>query len=219
MNIAAGCVAVICAFKGSTPLWGLDGYAWCWIFIGIAAVMDFLDGMAARLLGAYSELGKQLDSLCDAVSFGVAPGMMLYNLLSETSTFGWVPFVSLLIPIAGVLRLAKFNIDTRQTTSFIGLPIPANAIFWIGFSAVAMNYGGEMLNWFWILPIVAVESWLMVSPIKLFSLKFKNLGWKGNQWRWLLIVTAVALVASLGVEGLMWLIIAYVIFGLISKGK
>lgn len=219
MNIAAGCMAVISAFKGTSPLWGLTGLEWCYIFIGIAAVMDFCDGMAARLLGAYSDLGKELDSLCDAVSFGVAPAMLVFNLLVCSGAPEWLPYFTLLIPIAGVLRLAKFNIDTRQTSSFIGLPIPANAIFWIGFTAVALSCGVEMLSWYWFIPIVVVESWLMVSPIKLFSLKFKNLKWKGNEWRWILILTAVILICCLGVQGLMWLIVAYVVYGLLSKEK
>lgn len=217
MNIAAGCMAVICAFNGSQPLWGLDGYGWASIFIGIAAVMDFMDGFAARLLHAYSELGKQLDSLCDAVSFGVAPAMMLYNYLQESAPESWTCWIALLIPIAGVLRLAKFNIDTRQTTSFIGLPIPANAIFWIGFVAFCQSGAGWLLNWYAIIPIIAIESWLMVSPLNMFSLKFKSFGLRGNGLRWLLIVTAILLVAFLQVSGLMWLIIAYLIYSLIPE--
>lgn len=217
MNIAAGCMAVICAFKGGEQLWGLDGYGWASIFIGIAAVMDFMDGFAARLLRAYSDLGKELDSLCDAVSFGVAPAMMLYNYLQECAPAKWVSWLAILIPIAGVLRLAKFNIDTRQTTSFIGLPIPANAIFWIGFVAFCRAGAGCMLDWYLILPVVVLESWLMVSPLRLFSLKFKNYGLRGNGRRWLLIVTAVLLVAFCQVPGLMWLIVAYLIYGLIPE--
>lgn len=216
MNIAAGCVAVICAFKGSQFMWGLTGFDWCAIFIGIAAVMDFLDGMFARLLGAYSELGKELDSLCDGVSFGVAPAMMIFNLLKENAAQEWLCWLAIVIPIAGVLRLAKFNIDTRQTTSFIGLPIPANAIFWIGFCFFCKNYGIESLEWYVVLPLILFESWLMVSPIHLFSLKFKNLKWKGNIMRWLLIVSAVVLVAWLKVSGLMWLIAVYVVMGMLS---
>lgn len=217
MNIAAGCLAVICAFKGGEPLWGLDGYGWASIFIGIAAVMDFMDGFAARLLHAYSELGKELDSLCDAVSFGVAPAMMLYNYLQECAPEKWVAWLAILIPIAGVLRLAKFNIDTRQTTSFIGLPIPANAIYWIGFVAFCRTCAGCVLDWYIIMPVILIESWLMVSPLKLFSLKFKSYGWKGNGRRWLLIVTAILLVVFCQVPGLMWLIVAYIVYGLFPE--
>lgn len=217
LNIAAGCMAIICAFQGREPMWGLTGLEWAYIFVGIAAVMDFCDGFAARLLRAYSDLGKELDSLCDAVSFGVAPGMILFNTLTETGAQEWTRWLALLIPVAGVLRLAKFNIDTRQTTSFIGLPIPANAIFWIGYTALAFD-GAQFLNeWYCVVPILLVECWLMVSPLKLFSLKFKTWGWKGNEFRWLLILTAILLVFCMGVPGLMWLIVAYVCYGLFAR--
>ena len=198
-------------------IYGLEAYNWAYIFIGIAAVMDFLDGFAARLLHAYSNLGKELDSLCDAVSFGVAPAMILFSTLERYGNPEWICWASLLIPVFGVLRLAKFNIDTRQTTSFIGLPIPANAIFWIGYTALCNDMSGIMCEWWFVVPVLLVECWLMVSPLKLFSLKFKTWRWKGNQFRWLLIVTAIVLVFCAGVPGLMWLIIAYLLYGVMSR--
>lgn len=217
MNISSGVMAIICASKGSESLWGLSGFDWAYIFIGIAAVMDFLDGFMARLLHAYSELGKQLDSLCDAVSFGVAPAMILYFTLAEGAPQEWTRWLAVLIPVAGVLRLARFNIDTRQSTSFIGLPIPANAIFWIGFTALCRQGAEGLMQWYLILPIIFFEAWLMVSPLRLFSLKFKTYGWRGNQWRWLLVITAVVLPAIMGVPGLMWLIAAYICYGLFAS--
>ena len=219
LNLVAGVMAVICAFKGADSLWGMQAYYWAFIFIGIAALADFLDGFAARLLHAYSSLGKELDSLCDLVSFGVAPAMIMFNCLEITSFSPWIKWTAILIPVAGALRLAKFNIDTRQTTSFIGLPIPANAIFWIGYAA--MLYGGSepLGTWYWWLAILLVECWLMISPVRLFSLKFKSWGWKGNEFRWLLIITAIAMVAIMGLPGLMWLIVAYVGYGLFDSQK
>lgn len=216
LNIISGCVAIVCAMHGDTPLWGLAACEWAYIFIGIAAVMDFLDGFAARLLHAYSALGKELDSLCDAVSFGVAPAMIVFNTLERSGVQPWLCWCALLIPVAGVLRLARFNIDTRQSVSFIGLPIPANAIFWIGYTALCATAGGIMTVWYFFIPVLLAECWLMVSPVRLFSLKFKNYGWKGNEFRWLLIVTAVVFVASMGVPGLMWLIVAYVAYGIMA---
>ncbi len=213
LNVAAGVLSILCGIKGSEPMCGLKGYEWGWIFIGVAAVMDFLDGFAARLLHAYSDMGKELDSLCDNVSFGVAPGVCLYAALSELPVPEWMRWLAVLIPVFTSLRLAKFNVDTRQTTSFIGLPVPANAIFWIGY--IAMLYKGvEFLAQPYVfLPVILVECWLMVSELPLFSLKFKSWGWKGNQWRWLLIVTAPLLMVLLGVPGMMWLIVAYVAYG------
>ncbi len=217
LNITAGCIAIVFALRGDHMIYGLEAYNWAYIFIGIAAVMDFLDGFAARLLHAYSNLGKELDSLCDAVSFGVAPAMILFSTLERYGNPEWICWASLLIPVFGVLRLAKFNIDTRQTTSFIGLPIPANAIFWIGYTALCNDMPGIMCEWWFVVPVLLVECWLMVSPLKLFSLKFKTWGWKGNQLRWLLIVSAIVLVFCAGVPGLMWLIIAYLLYGVMSR--
>lgn len=208
-------MAIICASQGDAELWRLPAYQWAYIFIGIAAVADFLDGFAARLLHAYSNLGKELDSLCDLVSFGVAPAILMYNCLAATSPQPWMRWIAVIIPICGALRLAKFNIDTRQTTSFIGLPIPANAIFWIGYSAICYQGFSAASAWYWALPVILIESWLMISPIKLFSLKFKTWGWKGNQFRWILIATAALLIFCMGVPGLMWLIVAYVCYGLL----
>ena len=217
LNIASGCVATIFALQGDALIGGMAAYNWAFIFIGIAAVMDFLDGFAARLLHAYSDMGKELDSLCDCVSFGVAPAMLLYATLAPQG--GWIPWLAILIPVAGALRLAKFNIDTRQTTSFIGLPIPANAIFWIGYTAYCHAGFSNLTLPFIVVPVVILESWLMLSPLKLFSLKFHTWGWKGNGFRWLLIATAIASVVIFGVPGLMWLIIAYLVYGILDHGK
>lgn len=125
----------------------------------------FCDGFAARLLHAYSSLGKELDSLCDLVSFGVGPSLLIFNCMTETSATPWLAWMVFLIPVCGALRLARFNVDDRQTTSFIGLPIPANAIFWIGYSALAYQNVDFLTAWYCFLPILVVESWLMVSPV------------------------------------------------------
>lgn len=219
LNILSGIMAIICAFHGPDQFQGLEGYVWAWIFIGIAAVADFLDGFAARTLNAYSEMGKELDSLCDNVSFGVAPALALFNTVESAAPDSWVCWVALVIPIAGCVRLARFNVDDRQTTSFIGLPIPANAIFWIGYMAM-IRYGSvQLTQWHILLPIILVESWLMVSPVPMFSLKMKSLGWKGNEARWITLIAAIAFILTLQVAGLMWLIIFYVSLSLVLKGK
>lgn len=213
MNLVAGVMSILCASQGADTLWGMPAYNWAYIFIGIAALADFLDGFAARLLRAYSNLGKELDSLCDMVSFGVAPAVIMYYCIVETGAPDWTRWLVLMIPLCGALRLARFNIDTRQTTSFIGLPIPANAIFWVGYSSLCYIGTQFVTEWYWLLAVMALESWLMVSPLHLFSLKFKTWGWRGNQWRWTLLLTAVVLLFCLGVPGLMWLIVAYVVYG------
>lgn len=218
MNVLAGTIAIIFAFQGDNVIWGMKAMYWAYVFIGIAAVADFLDGFAARLLHAYSNLGKELDSLCDLVSFGVAPAMILFNCLDRPLIPAWAPCLALLIPIAGALRLAKFNIDTRQTTSFIGLPIPANAIFWIGYTAAAWRSFEAIGGIYIFVPLLLIECWLMISPVRLFSLKMKNLSWKDNKWRYLLVITAAVLIFCLGLEGLSWLIIVYVLAGVCRLG-
>ena len=218
INIIAGCMAIITASWTDYPLWGLLAYEWAFIFIAIGAVADFLDGFCARTLHAYSNLGKELDSLCDLVTFGVAPAMIIINLFLYNGVDPWVAWSAILIPVAGALRLARFNIDTRQTTTFIGLPIPANAIFWIGYASLFINDGFSQLSaWYCFLPILIVECWLMNSPIRIFSLKFKNLKLADNYERFILIAAAVAFCLLQGVSGLFWLIVFYVALSVIVK--
>lgn len=204
-------MAIAVASKGAEILWGLPAYQWSFIFIAIGAVADFLDGFAARALHAYSNLGKELDSLCDMVTFGVAPAMILLHLFLNYGVSPWLGWAALLIPVAGGIRLARFNIDTRQTSTFIGLPIPANAIFWIGYSALFAQDGVEFLSeWYWFIPILLIECWLMNCPLRIFSLKLKNLNLKENFPRYLLVLAALICCITLGVGGLLWLIVFYV---------
>ena len=185
LNLFSGCVAVLLAFKGN--------YQGAFIAILIAAVLDFLDGFAARALKAYSPMGKELDSLADVLRFGMAPGAIVFSLLSETNTFEWLPYLAFLIPICSGLRLAKFNIDERQTSAFIGMPTPANAIFWGG---LAFSYSGLLVQNYWVLIVLAVLfSYLLVAEIPMFALKVKNLAWKDNQIQYIfLLVTIILLV-------------------------
>ncbi len=218
VNLLAGCMAIVTAARGGDPFWGLQAYQWAFIFIAIGAVADFLDGFAARALHAYSNLGKELDSLCDLVTFGVAPAMIMFHLLGEWSEQEWLPWTALLIPIAGAVRLARFNIDTRQTTSFIGMPIPANAIFWIGYAATMTGGASFFADWYCFLPLLLVECWLMNSSLKMFSLKIKDFNIRKNAPQLLLVAAAVVLCVTLGVGGLMWLIVFYVALSLTVGG-
>lgn len=219
LNVASGTVASILAFRQS-EIAGMHPWVWVWIFIGLAAVADFFDGFAARALHAYSELGKELDSLCDLVSFGVAPALLLYNCLAYFNAPEWLQWCVVIIPVAGALRLAKFNIDTRQATSFIGMPIPANAIFWIGFTSLAYGGASFLVSTPVALFLIIAVAWLLNTQcLHLFSLKFKTWGWKGNEARWLLIAAAVAFVALTGVSGLFWLIIFYLCLSMLPFSR
>lgn len=217
-NLVSGCLACICAFSFDSDiqaLGGLNGRQLAWILVGMAAVFDFFDGAAARWLHAPSPLGKELDSLADLVSFGVAPSMLLYNILSVWTGSWWIPFVALFIPAMGALRLAKFNLDDSQATEFKGLPIPANAIFWIGATAWMQSHAGEWMHAhvYWgnliVSAVIIIVALLMVSDMRMFSLKLKNFRIGDNLLRYILIVAAVAIVAIFGVEGFAYTIILY----------
>ena len=178
LNLFSGCVAAYLAFNGNYP--------GAFIAILLASVFDFMDGFAARLLKAYSAMGKELDSLADMISFGLAPGAIVFSLLTETGTNQWIPFLGFLIPVFSGLRLAKFNIDDRQTTSFLGLPVPANAIFWAG---MVYSFSPLLMNNLWaFLILIGVFCYLLVSEFPMFSLKFKNLKWKDNQIQYLFLL-------------------------------
>ena len=208
-NLTAGSLAVIMALRGT--------FEQAAIFILIAAVCDFLDGLSARLLHAYSDMGKELDSLSDLISFGLAPGLMVYALLNDYlllpyGNLEYLAYIALLIPVAGGIRLAKFNVDNRQTTSFIGLPIPANALFWIGVCFADTRDWHPVI----ILALIVLFSYLMVSNLPMFSLKASNLSWSNNKLRYILVITSLGLVIWLGLTGLAGAIIAYLLLSLIA---
>lgn len=210
LNVVAGTFAILASLQSDCEesLNGLNGLEWAWLLVGVAAVADFCDGLAARALGAYSALGKELDSLCDLVSFGVAPAMITYQTIMHYGADTWAAWLTPLIAVSGALRLARFNVSPENNNAFTGLPIPANAIFWIGFSAWYSDMQ-SVPAWITAIAIGAV-AWLMVAPLKLFTLKFKTWGLKGNMPRWLLIVATPLLCLCLGIPGLMWAIILYI---------
>ena len=185
LNLFSGCVASYLAFKGN--------YEGAFIAILLAAVFDFMDGFAARLLKAYSAMGKELDSLADMISFGLAPGAIVFSFLTDSGTNEWLPFVGFLIPVFSGLRLAKFNIDDSQSSSFLGLPVPANAIFWAG---LVYSFSPFLMNNVWFLFIlIALFCFFLVSEIPMFSLKFKNVSWKENQNQYLFLIGCAVILA------------------------
>ncbi|MBP1617835.1 MAG: hypothetical protein H6Q14_1662 [Bacteroidetes bacterium] len=183
LNAFSGCIACVMAFQGTLE--------WVVFWVVMAGLFDFLDGFSSRLLDAYSPIGKELDSLADLISFGMAPSVAIYTLLSGGnviySTFleplkEYIPYLGFVIVIFSALRLAKFNLDERQTDSFIGLATPANAMFWTSFCAGIYQYttiSTELLVV--IILLIFVFSYLMVSEIPMFSLKKRKLRWKENE--------------------------------------
>lgn len=215
-NLLSGCIAIYMAFHLNTPpMGGLQGLHWCWIFIAAAAVFDFCDGASARGLHAYSNIGAELDSLSDVVSFGVAPAMLMLNTMVANQAPLWLAFVPLLVAAFGALRLAIFNVDTTQTTTFRGLPIPANAIFWIGISAWIQQHGypGSVA----IVVLTLLMSWLMVSRLRMFSLKLKSFAVRENFRRYALILATVMFIITEGVAGLIWAIVLYILISAVGR--
>lgn len=212
-NLFCGCVAIVLVLNGN-----LEAGAWLTL---LAAVFDFADGMAARLLKSHSDIGKELDSLADCVTFGVLPGTILYSLLLKSTDVTWLPFAGFIISIFSALRLAKFNVDTRQTSSFLGLPTPANALF-INFLPLFLLKMPDSLVAQWLgqvpvlLAITVVFSGLLVSEIPLFSLKFKSLAWQANRVAYVFLLGALALVAVGGYLAVPAVIVWYVVWSVIS---
>ena len=211
LNLLCGALAIVVAFDpfSTTAVMGLKGYQLAFVFIALGAVADFCDGLVARLIHAVSALGKELDSLSDCVTFGLAPAMILFNVMVPAGCPQWMCYAALIIPVFGALRLARFNIDTNQTTTFTGLPIPANAIFWIGF----INYYAEhhtISPWI-VLALIVALSLLMVCNLRMFSLKIHSFGLKENFRQYALVIATVAFLVVGGISGLACVIIFYVI--------
>lgn len=216
MNLFSGCIACVMAFHANFEM--------AMLFIVIGAVFDFFDGLAARLLHAYSNIGKDLDSLADDVSFGVAPALIVFSLFKEINypdylsfLANWLPYAAFLIAIFSALRLAKFNNDTRQTTSFIGLPVPANALFWASLVAGCKPIASyhPLLT----LALVCLFSWLLVSEIPMFSLKFKNLSWKDNKIAFIFVIISAILLITLKIAGFAAVIVWYILLSILTQKK
>ena len=216
MNLFSGCIACVMAFHANFEM--------AMLFIVIGAVFDFFDGLAARLLHAYSNIGKDLDSLADDVSFGVAPALIVFSLFKEIDypdylsfLANWLPYAAFLIAIFSALRLAKFNNDTRQTTSFIGLPVPANALFWASLIAGCKPIASyhPLLT----LALVCLFSWLLVSEIPMFSLKFKNLSWKDNKIAFIFVIISAILLITLKIAGFAAVIVWYILLSIFTQKK
>lgn len=217
-NVLCGTLAIMLCASGQDSLGGIACWQWACLAIVVAAVADFCDGLVARATGVSGPLGKELDSLSDLVSFGVAPAMLLFTSLRALYAPEWWMWLAALLPVAGAVRLAKFNIYTRQTTSFLGLPIPANAIFWIGYVWMMRGAGESFLGQWWcVIPVVVLLSGLMVSELPLLALKFKNLSWRDNAWRWILIIGIVILLTLFGMASLMWIVMWYILISIVSK--
>ena len=218
-NLISGCIAIVFALSAD--------YTMALTFIVVGAVFDFFDGMSARLLGVSSPIGKELDSLADVVTFGVAPSSMIYTLLLTLSKSGWnetlafaIPYVAFVMAAFSALRLAKFNLDERQTTSFIGLPTPANALFWGALIVGNENVFDENSYYIYLLIIlVFVSSWLLVAEIPMFALKFKHWGWRDNKVKYVFLISCLPILLIFGISGISVIIAWYICLSFLTTKK
>jgi len=216
LNLALGCTAIILAFSG-------DMY-WVPHLVIAAALADFIDGLAARMLKVSSPLGVQLDSLADMVTFGVLPGVVIYQLLHEAigyTVLWWQPLPAMLITIFSAIRLAKFNIDTRQTDGFIGVPTPTCTMFIISLLLITQNDRFGLASFIYqpvfLYAITLIFSLLLVAELPMPALKFKHLGWKGNETKYIAVGLGLLLIALLGGLGIAIAILIYILIAIVQK--
>jgi len=200
LNLVIGCIGIYFTLTGRTPE--------AFYFVIASGLFDFLDGFAARLLNVKSEIGKQLDSLADLVSFGLLPSFFMLQWLQEISDFYWI---ALVIAVFSAIRLAEFNLDDSQSENFKGLPTPANAIMLTSLIFVPFE-----LFEYTLISICLFSALLLVSPLKLIALKFSSPGWKGNEARWILIGSIFILLVVFQWTFIPYLIPLYIVVSVIS---
>jgi len=228
LNLACGTVAIVLTLEGQ--------WQWAVYLVLAASLFDFLDGFAARMLNAYSETGKQLDSLADMVTFGVLPAVFIYTIFKtqplDTSIFYWGMLVSIVVvPAFSAIRLARFNVnepvdeedpekETKPEESFfLGLPTPAHTLFWTGLFWQFMQDGllfGTPLNLFFLWAIMLIMAFHMILPVPMYTLKFKHFRVRGNLIRYLIILLAAVILLFTGLSGLSLVILTYILLSLLN---
>ena len=218
-NLLSGCIAAVMAFQSQ--------YEAATLFIILGATFDFFDGMLARLFHVSGPLGKELDSLADDITFGFAPSVIVFSLFKEVHypTFmqpieAYFPYTAFIIAAFSALRLGKFNIDPRQSSSFIGLPTPANALFWGSLVIGGHSFlTSASFNALYLFILVLLMSYLLVAELPMFSLKFKNLSWKDNQTSYIFLLVCIPLLAIFHISGFAAIILWYILLSLLTRKK
>ena len=228
LNLLSGIIAVFYAVFGQLELAGL--------FVVIGIIFDFFDGFAARVFKVEGELGKQLDSMADMVTSGVVPGVILFQLILRATTnssvqdvfqlnsFEILPFIGLMVTLASAYRLAKFNIDTRQSSSFIGLPTPANTLVivslpWIIRYSELDVFTNVLSNVYVLIGITLVCSYLLNAEITLFALKFKNYSWKDNNYKFIFLAISLLMMVTLHFVAIPLIILLYVLISVWDNNR
>lgn len=221
-NLLCGCIGIVAALHNEL--------LYAAYLIGIAAVFDFFDGFVARWLKAYSSIGKELDSLADCVTFGVLPGMIVFQLMQQSladeigemslTRYNLLPYVAFILTIFSALRLAKFNVDTRQTNSFIGVPTPANAILIASLPLIQWQYppaGSVIVNIYFLIGLTLVMSWLLVAEIPLFALKFDSYSFSRNKTKYVFLILSLLLLFTLQFIAVPFIIALYILLSLLNR--
>ena len=213
-NLISGCIATYYAFQGD--------FLMALLFIIIGAVFDFFDGMSARLLGVSSPIGQELDSLADDITFGFAPSAIVFGFLSPLTSHlsPLIAFLAFIMAAFSALRLAKFNLDERQALGFIGLPTPANALFWGSLIVGLQQHDVAFSGMEWVILVgTFISSYLLIAEIPMFALKFKHWGWKGNEIKYIFVLSCIPLLLFLGVSGFAAIIAWYVVLSVIANKR
>ena len=228
LNILCGCIAAVFAVQNEMELTAL------FVFLGIFC--DYFDGLSARLLNVQSDLGIQLDSLADMITCGLVPGLVMFQLMDMSLTGGWnhgsgpegfgwaslFPCLAFLITLSSAYRLARFNIDENQVSSFLGLPTPANALLILSLPLILLYHGNDTLNsiilnpWF-LTGQTLLSSLLLNAPIRLFALKFKNWGFKDNALRYIFVILSLVLLLTVQFMAIPVIIALYLLSSLLGK--
>ena len=202
-NLFSGCIGIVYAFNGA-----LEMAAY---FVLLSGIFDFFDGFAARLLNVKSNIGKELDSLADMVSFGFLPGVVMFQLLTQSNyPSPYLPYMGFIITVFSALRLAKFNIDTRQTEDFIGLNTPMNTLFIVSLPFIQKDYPSMISSAPLLAGLTILLSWLLVSEIRIFSLKFSSAGWQQNKIKYLFLILSALLIPFLKFLAVPFILILYI---------
>ena len=200
LNLLAGSIGIVLVIRGDAA----GGAIWVWI----AVFFDYLDGMIARLTNTHSDIGKDLDSLADVVSFGVLPGMVIFRMMEPIAPFEFAEYLAFLIPAFSALRLAKFNNDTRQADTFFGLPTPSNALFLTALPF--LNFG--FLDNYWILLGIELSfCYMLISELRMFAMKFKDLSFGRNKWKYLAVVLTLIMLVVFRVKAIPFVILGYIL--------
>ncbi|ASV29031.1 CDP-alcohol phosphatidyltransferase family protein [Maribacter cobaltidurans] len=232
LNVFCGCVATVFAVMNRLEMAA--------VFVALGIFFDFFDGLAARVLDVKSELGLQLDSLADMITSGLVPGIVMFQLLAMSQSGGWnmdgfsfsnseflqfgsfLPFFGFLITMASAYRLANFNLDENQVSSFIGLPTPANALFILSLPLILFYNGSDMVNdiilnpWFLVL-LTLLSAFLLNSNLELFALKFKNWSFKDNALRYIFLIVSLVMIITMQFLAIPFIILFYILSSLVNS--